>query len=81
MGTDPRHMAGVAGVVAGLVGNHRQRIIEQFQMLEMIWRGWRGFGGRVYGVRGFQGCEPEFRLMADRGATTPAIPANHCARR
>ncbi len=77
MGTDPRLMAGVAGVMAGFVCNYRQRIMKRFQMLKTIWRGWRGFGGRGYGVRGFQGCEPEIPFMADRGATTPAIPANH----
>lgn len=38
--------------------------------------GMAGVRGRVYGVRGFQGCEPKFSFMADRGAITPAIPAN-----
>ena len=76
MGTDPRHLAGVAWVMAGIAANSRQRITKRLQMVRRKWRGWRGFVRRVTGGRGFQGCEPEFSFMAIRGAITPAIPAN-----
>lgn len=79
MGTDPRHLAGVAWVMAGIAANSRQRIIKHLQMVKRKWRGWRGFVRRVAGGRGFQGCEPEFSFMAIRGAITPAIPANRGA--